>query len=78
MLVFWLCVGELITLTVFVVGLVLTLGHGTVAKKKYYLDNLMLRFKCFEESNIQELKTRPLLKELAPNINNTIADLHLK
>ncbi len=58
-------------------GLVLTLGHDTVSvpREEYHSDNPMLRSEYSEKSNIQELKARPPLKELAPNINISFADL---
>ena len=59
-------------------GLVLILGHSTVLREKYYPDNLMLRSRYFKKNNIQELKTRPLLRELAPNINSSFIDLSPK
>lgn len=74
-LVFWPCANKLVTLIISAMGLVSTLGHSTVPREKYYPDNPLLRFRYFEENNIQELKARPLLRELAPNINILSADL---
>lgn len=76
--VFWLCTSELIILIISAKELVLTLGHGTILKEEYHLDNPTLRFRCSEESNIQELKARPFLKKLISNINNSSADLFPK
>lgn len=50
--VFWPYASKLITLIVFVIESVLTSGHSTIPRKKYHPDNLMLRFRYFEESNI--------------------------
>ncbi len=78
--VLWPCASKLVTLIVSAVGSVSTSGHSTVPvpKEKYYPDNSTLRSRCSEESNIQELKARPPLKELAPNINILFADPHPK
>ncbi len=75
-LVLWLCASELIILIVSAVGSISTLGHGTIPipREEYHPDNPMLRSGCFEESNIQELKARPPLRELVPNINIPFAD----
>lgn len=67
--VFWLCANKLVTKIVSTMRSVLTLGHSTVPRKKYHPDISTLRSGYSEEGNIQELKARPLLKELAPNIN---------
>lgn len=73
--VLWPFANELVTLIVSAVGSASTLGHGTVPKgKEYQPDIPTLISVCSEESNIQELKARPPLRELAPNINITSAD----
>lgn len=38
----------------------------------------MLKSRCFEKNNIQKLKTKSLLRELAPNINISSTDVPLK
>ena len=78
MSIFWLYASELVILIVFAIRSVLTLGHGTVLREEYHPDNPTFRSKYFEENNIEELKAKPHLKELAPNINRPSADLPSK
>ena len=67
--------SKLVTLIVSTVKSVSTLGHSTVLKEGYHPDKPTLKSWCFEESNIQELKARLLLRELAPNFINRSVDL---
>ena len=72
--VLWPYASKLVTLIVSAMELVLTLGHSTVLKEEYYLNNPTLRFRCSDKSNIQELKAKRSLRELTPNINSHSAD----
>lgn len=59
-------------------GLVLTLDHGTIFKKKYYPDLPKLRSGYSKKSNNSELKIQPILQGLVSNINIFFVDPPLK